>query len=216
MVGWLPGWLVAAWLFRWLGASACFLLYGPSRAPQSATPQIQTQPSPAGPPPSIHPASQPTALAPNQAKPNHAPTQTKRQTKCLTPHTQTPDVAESIGRELLVYGRRVPRAEMFARIDAVTADGVRGVADRFLYDQDVAIAAVGDTQFLGDYNVRGGCFVWGCLGFEWGLFGGVEGVLRGGHPDPGGLQREGAGMGVWFNGFGVGEWVWERMLWEGV
>lgn len=61
-------------------------------------------------------------------------------------------VAESIGRELLVYGRRVPRAEMFARIDAVTADGVRGVADRFLYDQDVAIAAVGDTQFLGDYN----------------------------------------------------------------
>lgn len=67
-------------------------------------------------------------------------------------HTNTPDVAESIGRELLVYGRRVPKAEMFARIDAVDADTVRAVADRFLYDQDIAIAAVGDTQFLPDYN----------------------------------------------------------------
>lgn len=62
------------------------------------------------------------------------------------------DVAESIGRELLVYGRRIPKAEMFARIDAVDADTVRAVADRFIYDQDVAIAAVGDTQFLQDYN----------------------------------------------------------------
>jgi hypothetical protein len=31
---------------------------------------------------------------------------------------------------------------------------VRAVADRFLYDQDIAIAAVGDTQFLG--GERGG------------------------------------------------------------
>jgi len=38
-------------------------------------------------------------------------------------HTHT-DVAESIGRELLVYGRRIPKAEMFARIDAVSADTV--------------------------------------------------------------------------------------------
>lgn len=62
------------------------------------------------------------------------------------------DVAESIGRELLVYGRRIPKAEMFARIDAVDADTVRAVADRFIYDQDIAIAAVGDPQFLPDYN----------------------------------------------------------------
>lgn len=45
------------------------------------------------------------------------------------------DVAESIGRELLVYGRRVPKAEMFARIDAVDAATIRAVADRFIYDQ---------------------------------------------------------------------------------
>jgi len=64
------------------------------------------------------------------------------------------DVAESIGRELLVYGRRIPKAEMFARIDAVDADTVRAVADRFIYDQDVAIAAVGDTQ-VGVVGFRG-------------------------------------------------------------
>ena len=46
-----------------------------------------------------------------------------------------PDVAESIGRELLVYGRRLPKAELFARIDAVDSNTVRAVADRFIYDQ---------------------------------------------------------------------------------
>jgi mitochondrial-processing peptidase subunit beta len=34
-----------------------------------------------------------------------------------------------------VYGRRVPKAEMFARIDAVDAATIRAVADRFIYDQ---------------------------------------------------------------------------------
>ncbi len=61
-------------------------------------------------------------------------------------------MAESVGRDLLVYGRRMPKAELFARIDSVDADTVRAVADRFIYDQEVAMAAVGDTQFLQDYN----------------------------------------------------------------
>lgn len=63
----------------------------------------------------------------------------------------THHVAETIGRELLVYGRRVPKAELFARIDAVDAATVRAVADRFIFDQELAIAAVGDTQYLHDY-----------------------------------------------------------------
>lgn len=62
------------------------------------------------------------------------------------------DVAESIGRELLVYGRRIPKAEMFARIDAVDANAIRAVADRFIYDQDMAVASAGDVQFVPDYN----------------------------------------------------------------
>lgn len=51
-----------------------------------------------------------------------------------------------------MYGRRVPKAELFARIDAVTPDTIKAVADRFIYDQDIAIAALGDTQNLPDYN----------------------------------------------------------------
>lgn len=64
----------------------------------------------------------------------------------------TTGAAEDMGRQLLVYGRRLSAAEMFARVDAVNAKVVRQVAERFLYDQDVAIAAVGDTYQLPDYN----------------------------------------------------------------
>lgn len=63
----------------------------------------------------------------------------------------TTTVAEDIGRQLLVYGRRIPKAELFARIDAVDADTIQQVADRFVYDQDLAMAAMGDTQFVPDY-----------------------------------------------------------------
>jgi processing peptidase subunit beta len=61
-------------------------------------------------------------------------------------------VAEDIGRGLLVYGRRIPKAEIFARLDAVTAETVKAVAERVIYDQDPAIAAMGDVQHLPDYN----------------------------------------------------------------
>lgn len=61
-------------------------------------------------------------------------------------------VAEEIGRQLLCYGRRIPRAEMFARIDAVTAESVKAVGRRFVTDSELAIAAMGPTQFLPDYN----------------------------------------------------------------
>ena len=34
-----------------------------------------------------------------------------------------------------MYGRRVPKAELFARIDAVNAETIKAVAARFIYDQ---------------------------------------------------------------------------------
>eukprot|EP00210_Caulerpa_lentillifera_P001651 g1587.t1 len=64
----------------------------------------------------------------------------------------TTGCAEDIGRQLLVYGRRISRAELFTRIDAVDVSVIKRVAERFLYDQDVAITAIGDTQLLPDYN----------------------------------------------------------------
>ena len=63
-----------------------------------------------------------------------------------------PGTAEDIARQLLVYGRRMPKAELFARIDAVDEETVKEVAARFIYDQELAIAALGDTQTLPDYN----------------------------------------------------------------
>ncbi|XP_020240975.1 probable mitochondrial-processing peptidase subunit beta, mitochondrial [Asparagus officinalis] len=64
----------------------------------------------------------------------------------------TSPIAEDIGRQLLTYGRRIPAAELFARIDAVDARTVKRVANRFIFDQDVAIAAMGPITKLPDYN----------------------------------------------------------------
>ncbi|RAL46809.1 hypothetical protein DM860_005088 [Cuscuta australis] len=64
----------------------------------------------------------------------------------------TSQVAEDIGRQLLTYGRRIPFAELYARIDAVDASTVKRVANRFIFDRDVAISAVGPIQNLPDYN----------------------------------------------------------------
>lgn len=37
---------------------------------------------------------------------------------------------EEIGRHMLTYGRRMPAAEVFARIDAIEPDDVRACANR--------------------------------------------------------------------------------------
>lgn len=70
----------------------------------------------------------------------------------LTQYGMAAGVAEEIGRQQLAYGRRLSKAELFARIDAIDAETIKAVAERFIYDQDVAIAALGDTQNLPDYT----------------------------------------------------------------
>ncbi|GKA66888.1 probable mitochondrial-processing peptidase subunit beta, mitochondrial [Tanacetum coccineum] len=64
----------------------------------------------------------------------------------------TSATAEDIGRQLLTYGRRIPKAELFARIDAVDAATIKRVANRFIFDQDLAIVASGPVKLLPDYN----------------------------------------------------------------
>ncbi|CAH9115864.1 unnamed protein product [Cuscuta epithymum] len=61
--------------------------------------------------------------------------------------------AEDIGHQLITYGRRIPYAELFARIDSVDASTIKRVANRFIFDRDIAIAARGPIQgYLPDYN----------------------------------------------------------------
>ena len=58
--------------------------------------------------------------------------------------------AEELGRQVLTYGRSMSRAEMFARIDAVNIETIKSVAWKYIRDQEVAVAAIGPTQFLPD------------------------------------------------------------------
>ncbi|KAK1415999.1 hypothetical protein QVD17_31787 [Tagetes erecta] len=60
--------------------------------------------------------------------------------------------AEEIGRQLLDYGRRIPLAEFFARLDAVNVATIKRVANKYIFDQDIAIAAFGPVKLLPDHS----------------------------------------------------------------
>mmetsp|Transcript_3146 Transcript_3146/g.5306 ORF Transcript_3146/g.5306 Transcript_3146/m.5306 type:complete len:469 (+) Transcript_3146:52-1458(+) len=68
--------------------------------------------------------------------------------------------AEEIGRQMLTFGRRMNLAETWARIDAVDTSDVKRVADKVIWDQEVAFAAVGaGLKYMGDMNsLRRGTF----------------------------------------------------------
>jgi mitochondrial-processing peptidase subunit beta len=61
------------------------------------------------------------------------------------------NITEDIGRQLLTYGRRLTAAEIFSRIDAITASDIKATAAKFINDQDHALAAVGCIHELQDY-----------------------------------------------------------------
>jgi len=62
------------------------------------------------------------------------------------------NIAEDIGRQILTYGRRMSNAELFARIDAITAEDIKATANKIINDEDHALAAIGPIFELPDYN----------------------------------------------------------------
>ena len=68
----------------------------------------------------------------------------------------TTAVAEDIGRQIVTTGRRQSPEEVERVVGAITEKGVMDFAKRKLWDQDIAISAVGSIEGLLDYNrVRG-------------------------------------------------------------
>ena len=55
-------------------------------------------------------------------------------------------VAESIGREMVTTGRRMKPSEIETALDAITPKDIQRVAQKYLWDQDVALAAYGQTE----------------------------------------------------------------------
>lgn len=64
----------------------------------------------------------------------------------------TTQIAEDIGRQIATTGRRMSPFECDKNIAAVTAADVRAVAQKKIWDQDIAISAVGSIEGLLDYN----------------------------------------------------------------
>ncbi|CAH0548744.1 unnamed protein product [Brassicogethes aeneus] len=64
----------------------------------------------------------------------------------------TTAVCEDIGRQLLCYGRRLPPNELTHRIASITAQNVRDVCYKYIYDRCPAVAAVGPVEQLPDYT----------------------------------------------------------------
>jgi mitochondrial-processing peptidase subunit beta len=64
----------------------------------------------------------------------------------------TTAIAEDIGRQLITTGRRMDSAEIERKIDAITDKDIVDFAGRKLWDQDIAISAVGGIEALFDYQ----------------------------------------------------------------
>jgi len=64
----------------------------------------------------------------------------------------TSATADSIGKQLLAFGRVISPAEFSARVDALTLGDVKKCADMIINDQDHALAATGPLHGLPDYN----------------------------------------------------------------
>lgn len=73
-------------------------------------------------------------------------------TQCATHVDSSAHVAEEIARHLLVYGRHIPIAEMFQRIEDVTVETVQCCAMRYINDRDPVIASVGNQLDLPDWQ----------------------------------------------------------------
>ncbi|KAJ7197040.1 mitochondrial processing peptidase beta subunit [Mycena pura] len=64
----------------------------------------------------------------------------------------TTAIAEDIGRQIVTTGRRMSPQQIEQAADAVSIDDITRVAKKYLWDKDIAVAAIGNIDGLLDYN----------------------------------------------------------------
>jgi processing peptidase subunit beta len=64
----------------------------------------------------------------------------------------TTPIAEDIGRQMLVYGKRMTPWEIDGLIENVSAKDVMKAATEYIYDREVAVVGYGPVENLQDYN----------------------------------------------------------------
>ncbi|KAH9467298.1 hypothetical protein MJO28_000129 [Puccinia striiformis f. sp. tritici] len=62
------------------------------------------------------------------------------------------NIADDIGRQLVTSGKRMTPQEIQMAVEAVTPDTIRAVAQKYLWDKDIAVAALGRVEGLLEYN----------------------------------------------------------------
>ncbi|KAF6756019.1 Metalloenzyme, LuxS/M16 peptidase-like protein [Ephemerocybe angulata] len=90
------------------------------------------------------------SIAPTQTEVERAKSQLKA--GLLLGLDGTTAVAEDIGRQLVTSGTRYTPQQIEAAVDAVGVEDIKRVAQKYLWDKDFALAAVGSTDGLLDYN----------------------------------------------------------------
>lgn len=85
-------------------------------------------------------------IAPTEAETERAKAQLKA--SLLLGLDGTTAIAEDIGRQLVTSGKRLSPKEIEAAVDAVTTADIQRVAKNYVWDRDIAIAAVGKIEGL--------------------------------------------------------------------
>ncbi|KAK7464729.1 Mitochondrial-processing peptidase subunit beta [Stygiomarasmius scandens] len=90
------------------------------------------------------------SMAPTEAEVERAKSQLKA--GLLLGLDGTTAVAEDLGRQLVTTGRRMSPKQIENAVDAVGVEDIKRVAQKYLWDKDISIAALGNIEGLLDYN----------------------------------------------------------------
>ncbi|OCH83719.1 hypothetical protein OBBRIDRAFT_840259 [Obba rivulosa] len=90
------------------------------------------------------------SIAPTEVEVERAKSQLKA--SLLLSLDGTTAIAEDIGRQLVTSGRRMSPRQIEFAVDAVTPADIKRVAQKYLWDRDFAMAALGPIDGLLDYN----------------------------------------------------------------